>query len=82
MLARRADRLVYRLARQSKPQSGRRAPLAACSQAHLLPVGKFRPHIMQQEIGIGPDQLEGERRMAASRRVTYFGLWQVAQPAA
>ena len=62
------------------PQSGGVRHSLPVGVAHLLAVGQALAHVVQQEIGIGPDQLEGMRLVGASRRVTNFGVWQEAQP--
>ncbi len=66
---------------QADAPERRRAPFAAGRVADLLPVGQALAHVVQQEIGIGPDQLELLRLVRRVAAVTNFGVWQEAQPA-
>ena len=43
---------------KADPPQRRRAPLRAGSVADLLAIGQAGAHVVQQKVGIGPDQLE------------------------
>ncbi len=47
--------------RQADAPERWRAPPAAAGDPDLLPIRKLLAHVVQQEIGIGPDELEGLR---------------------
>ena len=69
---------VDRLGQADAPQ--RRRCAIRCRSRRPRAVGEALAHVVQQEVGIRPDQLKDCALSGASRRVTNFGVWQEAQP--
>ena len=55
------ERVAVDCLRQAKPPEWWRPPFLAAGVTHRLAIGQTFAHVMQQEIGIGPDQLVGQR---------------------
>ena len=43
-------------------------------------VGKARPHVVQEKVGVGPDQLEALLGLVCQAVGDEFGRWQDWQP--